>query len=199
MSKQKVGRLKRKFLPAASKEKRIIPVKLKALIMFFLAAWLLWACEPLVYQFDSVEDARMYRAAVSNSTPAQPDTLTIMAWNIRFGAGRLPWFGDACGERVILTAQEVTANLQNVAAKINEIQPDVLFLEEADVQSKRTAYIDEVQWLLDHTSLNYGAYGSIWKVQFIPSDGLGQMDLGTVILSPWHCVATRMHLPAIST
>ncbi len=143
------------------------------------------ACEPLVYDFDSTEDAVSYQAQKISALPATADTLTIMTWNIRFGAGRLPWFGDACGERVILTENEVKTNLRRIADEINEIQPDILFLQEVDVQSKRTAYIDEMQWLLDHTDLNYGAFASIWHAQFIPSDGLGRMNLGTAILSRW--------------
>ncbi len=152
-------------------------------ILFTVLLWT--ACDPLVYSFDSVEDAVPYQAARLSALPAQADTVTIMTWNIRFGAGRLPWFGDACGERVILTREEVETNLQRVAEKINEVNPDILFLQEVDVQSKRTAYIDELQWLLDHTHLNYGVFGSIWHAQFIPSDGLGRMNLGTTILSRW--------------
>ncbi len=151
----------------------------------FIVVILLMACEPLVYTFDSVEEAVPYKAAELSAVPAQGDTLNIMTWNIRFGAGRLPWFGDACGERVILTREEVETNLERVAEKINEINPDILFLEEVDVQSKRTTYIDEMQWLLDHTHLNYGVFGSIWHAQYIPSDGLGRMNLGTAILSRW--------------
>ncbi len=150
------------------------------LLIFFIAS-----CEPLVYDFDSTEDAVSYQAQKISVLPSTADTLTIMTWNIRFGAGRLPWFGDACGGRVILTENEVKTNLRRIAEKINAIQPDILFLQEVDVQSKRTAYIDEMQWLLDHSGLNYGAFASIWHAQFIPSDGLGRMNLGTAILSRW--------------
>ena len=88
------------------------------------------ACAPLVYDFDSTEDAVSYQAQKISDLPSAADTLTIMTWNIRFGAGRLPWFGDACGGRVILTENEVKSNLQRIAEKINEIQPDILFLQE---------------------------------------------------------------------
>lgn len=154
------------------------------------------ACAPLVYDFDATEDAVLYQAQKQDALPSAPDTLTIMTWNIRFGAGRLPWFGDACGSRVILTEKEVKAHLRLIAEKINEIRPDILFLQEVDIQSKRTAYIDEMQWLLDHTGLNYGAFASIWHAQFIPSDGLGRMNLGTAILSRWPLKnARRIALP----
>jgi len=65
-----------------------------------------------------------------------------------------------------------------------------------DRESKRTGYIDEIQWLLDNTYFNYGTYASIWQVQFIPSDGLGKMDMGNVIMSKWEITQTeRIQLP----
>ena len=162
----------------------------------FLLVFIVTACAPLVYEFDATEDAVLYQAIKRDAVPANVDTLTIMTWNIRFGAGRLSWFGDACGERVILTEHEVKTNLHLIADKINEIQPDILFLQEVDIQSKRTAYVNEMQWLLDHTGLNYGAFASIWHAQFIPSDGLGRMNLGTAVLSRWPLKnARRIALP----
>lgn len=149
------------------------------ILLFFLS------CDPLVTTFDDVETGNLYKASSLQPTVTQPDKIRVMTWNIRFGAGRLPWFGDSCGDRVILSKSEVSANLQGIADAINLIQPDILLLNEIDIESKRTAYIDEVQWLLDHTYLNYGAFASNWKSQFIPSDGLGRMNMGNAVLSRW--------------
>jgi len=150
------------------------------LLLFFVG------CDPLVTQFEELEDAVLYQANHPFSPMVRVDTLTAMTWNIRFAAGRnTPWFGDSCGDRVLLTEAEVTAGLENLAAAINRIQPDILLLQEVDVKSKRTAYIDQVRWLLDHTFLNFAAYASSWQAQWIPSDGLGRMDMGNAILSRW--------------
>lgn len=148
-------------------------------------------CEPLVETFDDMESAKNYRAKSLSATEDNPTMLRVMTWNIRFGAARIPWFGDSCGDKVILKKSFVTGNLQRIADKINETQPDILLLQEIDVQSKRSAYIDEVQWLLDHTHLNYGAFASVWKAQFIPSDGLGRMNMGNAILSRWPVSETQ--------
>ena len=143
------------------------------------------SCEPLATDFDATETAIYYTAG--SMTPVA-DTFTavrVMTWNIRFGAGRILWFGDACGERVILTEEEIYGSLQAIADKINQVKPDILLLQEVDIKSKRSAYIDQVQWLLDHTYFNYAVCGSQWKAQFIPSDGLGRMDEENVIFSRW--------------
>jgi endonuclease/exonuclease/phosphatase family metal-dependent hydrolase len=143
------------------------------------------SCEPLATSFDDVEDAIMYTSD-HIKTPLQPDSsIMVMTWNIRFGIGRSPWFGDACGNNTIFSVEEVMPHLEAIVSQIDSVHPDILFLQECDIKSKRTGYIDELQYILDHTYFNYAAYVSEWKSEFIPSDGLGRMDMGLVILSPW--------------
>ena len=149
------------------------------LVLFFIG------CESLVTRFEDVEDGVMYKAEQITTAPVSVDTLTVMTWNIRFAAGRMDWFGDCCGDRVDLTRSEVLTGLERIASFIETVQPDILFLEEVDVESKRTEYIDEMQWLLDHTYFNYGAYASMWQSQVVPSDGIGRINTGNAVLSRW--------------
>tara|TARA_B100000315_G_scaffold260939_1_gene328105 strand:- start:43087 stop:44160 length:1074 start_codon:yes stop_codon:yes gene_type:complete len=154
------------------------------------------SCEPLVNTFENVENAELYRANVITVPAVVPDTLKVMTWNIRFGAGRIPWFGDGCGDRVILTESEVMSGLNSIATFINSENLDIILLQEVDVFSKRTAYVDQVQWLLDNTGFNYGAFASMWEAQVIPSDGLGRVNTGNAILSKWNITdAERIQLP----
>lgn len=143
------------------------------------------ACEPLATGFDDVEDAIMYTKVKKEIMPQPDSTINVMTWNIRFGIGRQPWFGDACGDNTIFKREEVMPGLEAIVKRINEVKPDILFLQECDIKSTRTNYIDELQYLLDNTYFNYAAYVSEWKADYIPSDGLGRMDMGLVILSPW--------------
>ncbi|MCH7764778.1 MAG: endonuclease/exonuclease/phosphatase family protein [Candidatus Marinimicrobia bacterium] len=152
------------------------------LILFIIV---LISCEPLVTTFDDIEDAVLYEAKNVSSAPAPNGLLNVLTWNIRFGIGRLPFFGDSCGDRTVMTEKEVLDALELVAAKIDEINPDIILFQEVDRESKRTAYIDQVQWILDHTDMNYAAYASMWKAQTIPSDGIGRMDVGNVVMSRW--------------
>ena len=156
----------------------------------------LLSCEPLVTEFRDIEDAILYESSSKTNIQNSPDSLLVMTWNVRFGAARIPWFGDSCGDRVIMTSGEVVVHLENIADYINNVQPDILLLQEVDVESKRSGYIDQVQWLLDNTYFNYGAYASMWQAQFIPSDGLGRVDVGNAILSRWIITdAERIQLP----
>ena len=162
---------------------------LNTIFLFFLFIPVLLlgfsSCEPLATGFEDVEDAVMYSKSTIVAAQAPDSTLKVMTWNIRFGIGRQSWFGDACGNNTVFRKEEVIPGLDAVIARINQVRPDILFLQECDVKSNRTAYINELQYILDNTYFNYAAYVPEWKAEFIPSDGLGRMDMGLVLLSPW--------------
>ena len=141
--------------------------KTKSPLLFLLTILLLVSCDPLVTEFPTKQPAREYTAN-SITVPPNKDTLTVVTWNIRFGIGRAEWFGDSCGELVLFNNDEIQNGLELLAAKIIAMDADILLLQEVDIDSKRSAYIDQVQWLLDNTAMNYGVYASMWDVQFVP-------------------------------
>jgi len=148
---------------------------------------LLVSCKPLATQYeeDEITDAEYYEAVEKTPVPQPDSAVRAMTWNIRFGIGRSEWFGDACSNITVYSQEDVYPHLDAVVAKINEIKPDILLLQEVDINSKRTSYINELQYILDNTYFNYAAYVPEWCAQNIPSDGLGRMDMGLAILSPW--------------
>jgi endonuclease/exonuclease/phosphatase family metal-dependent hydrolase len=121
-----------------------------------------------------------------------------MTWNIKFGGARIDFFFDGWGNEVLMDEDVVLDNMQALADYIQLVDPDIMMLQEVDIDSKRSAYVDQVQYLLNHTNLNYGAYASQWKADFIPSDGLGRMNSGNAVLSKWEITsAKRIALPLI--
>lgn len=169
----------------------------KVLLLFSLYAVTV-ACDPFHTQFDDTEPARFYKAKTVQDDTIEKTTLTVMTWNIKYGGGRILFFWECGGKRGNMTESEVRGHMDGIAAKIRELDPDIVFLQEVDVLSKRSAYLDQVQYLLDHTSLNYGYYASAWKADFIPSDGIGRMDSGNAILSRWKLTdGKRIALPLI--
>jgi len=166
------------------------------IILSFLV--LIFSCDPFVNEFSDIGKASMYKA--SNL----PDTLLVyssgapikvVTWNIRFGSGRFPFFGDSCGDEVIADNQLVDNNMRAIADKLNELDADIVLLQEVDISSKRTGYMDQVQYLLNHTSLNYGSYASMWEADFIPTDGIGKINTGNAILSKYELTeAERIQL-----
>ncbi len=158
---------------------------------------LLASCDPFHTELEQ-STPRLYEAA--EPTAAEPPTsLVVMDWNVKFGGARIDFFFDCFGERVLMTRDEVVTNLEGLAAKIREVNPDVLLLQEVDVNSKRSAFLDQLQWLLDHTELNHAVYASHWQADFIPSDGLGAMDNGSAILSRWPIAEAERHALPLRT
>ena len=156
-------------------------------IMLFISS-----CDPLVTTFDDIEDAVLYQSNLLKEYPAKK-TISVMTWNIRFGVARLDFALDACGDRVIISKGEVITGLEGIAKKINDSNVDIVLMQEVDVQSKRSSYIDQVQWLLDNTGMNYGVYASKWKSQIILADGIGRVDAGNLILSKWKLEDAKRH------
>jgi endonuclease/exonuclease/phosphatase family metal-dependent hydrolase len=158
---------------------------------------LLAGCDALMFStgFDPIEPAVMYEAADLTSTDALDGPLTVISYNIKFGGARILFFWE-CGERYNMTSKEVKVNMEGIAEAIRQADPDILLLQEVDAEALRSAYLDQVQFLLDHTELNYGAYASQWKADFIPSDGLGRTESGIATLSRWPLTkAKRIALP----
>ena len=176
-------------------------MKTGSLELVVLALWggLTGACDPFHTGFADVEDAVYYQArSLSPQGTQRPSTVFAMTWNIRFASGRIPFFWECGGGRALMRGSEVLERLSAIAAKIRQVDPDIILLEEVDVGAKRSDYVDQVQWLLDHTDLNYAVYASQWKADFVPSDGVGPMDSGTAIASRWPLgEAERIALPLI--
>ena len=155
----------------------------------------MFSCEPFVTEFDDLTDAIMYQAANKTSPQYDGTDIKVVTWNIRVGSSRFPFFGDSCGESVILDDAAIARNMQAIADSINVMDLDIVLLQELDVSSKRTGYMDQVQYLLDNTNLNYGCYASMWKADYIPSDGIGRIDAGNAILSKYELTdAERIQL-----
>ncbi|MBN2725681.1 MAG: endonuclease/exonuclease/phosphatase family protein [Deltaproteobacteria bacterium] len=171
----------------------------KLILCVFPVFLTFYGCDPFNSEFGSVEKARYYVSDEITDTEYH-QVLRVMTWNVKFGGGRLDFFFDCHGDRVLMTSTEVKSNLDGIVSAVNRIDPDVLLLQEIDVLSKRSAYIDQVKYILQRTALNYGVYASQWKSDFVPSDGIGRVDSGNAILSKYQLShGERIALPFISS
>lgn len=146
------------------------------------------SCEPLAVDDTAARhDVPVFRRStvVAAADPGTPAHLRVVAWNIKYGAGRIPFWFDCWGDRVQMSHAEVEANMAKIYDLINEIDPDVLMTEETEVNSRRSAYYDMVQGILEHTKLNYAAYYQTWNAQYVASEGVGRIDLGNAIFSKY--------------
>ena len=160
-------------------------------LISILGLLLILGCEPFVTEFSDTSVAVPYEATSKSNETYNGDNIKVVTWNIRFGIARFPFFGDSCGDSVILDDATIEKNMAAIADLLNAMDADIVLLQEVDVSSKRTGYMDQVQYLLDNTNLNYGCYASMWKADFIPSDGIGRIDAGNAILSKYELTETE--------
>ena len=155
--------------------------------------WIL-GCESLYdsMEFDQ-ESAALFRASDVEipPDPGSPAQLRLMAWNIKYGGGRIPFWFDCWGDRIQMSSDEVKANMQGIYDLINEADPDILMVEEIEVNSRRSAYTNMVRGILENTKLNYAAYFEVWKSRYIPSEGLGRMNMGNALFSKYPMVSAK--------
>ena len=125
------------------------------------------ACEPLYTSWEGEDPAFLMAAAVIETPQASPSTLEVMSWNLKYGGGRINFWFDYWGDRALMTEAEADANIRGLIDLINEVDPDVLLAQEIERNSKRTAYRNMVQMVLDETPLNYAAYIPAWQARFV--------------------------------
>jgi endonuclease/exonuclease/phosphatase family metal-dependent hydrolase len=144
------------------------------------------------------EAAPIFRRSTLVPAPAvtSPPQLRVVAWNIKFGGARTPFWFDCWGDTMAIPKGEVLKNISNIQKLLDEVSPDILITEEVDIASRRTAYVDEVRELLERGPLNYAAWFESWSSGYVPSEGLGPVRMGNAIHSRYPIrKAERIRLP----
>ena len=150
-------------------------------LLVLLASSCEWVANDLRF---TREEIPIFRDQDFSAPPTTtPTRLKVMAWNIKYGACRIDFWFDFWGDRTQMSSTEVNECLTGVAGLIEEYQPDILITEEIEVNSRRSAYVDMVQFILDRTRLRFAAYGQTWDTRYTPSEGVGRIDLGNAIFS----------------
>ena len=90
-------------------------------------------CKPISESYEPTQDAVTYTSSILKNNPTPTSDIKLMSWNIRFGIARNNWFGDACGVNTIFPKNEIESNLKKITAKINTENPDILLIQECDV------------------------------------------------------------------
>jgi len=154
------------------------------------------ACSPLPHTWDPVEAFPVVSAAHPTPADPAPDGLRLLTWNLKFGGARVDFFFDGWGDRVHLSEAEVSANVDALIGLIEEVDPDILLAQEVDVGSRRSAYVDMVDEILQRTAFNHAAFVPVWVVDHIPQNGLGKVEMGQAVFSRYPIVRnTRVDLP----
>ncbi len=136
----------------------------------------------------------------AEKTLAVGDSLTVMSWNIGYGAlgDNADFFMDG-GESVNTADEErVRSNMDGVISEYELTKPDIIFFQEIDKNSTRSHHINEYE-LIQNTLKGYNStFANNFKVAFLPYPipPIGKVDSGVATFSAYPLInAERRQLP----
>ncbi len=140
------------------------------------------------------------KAALSLVDSSKDEPLSLLSWNIGFGAlgDNADFFMDG-GKAVQPSDKDrVQQNIQDMIAVLKEKKSDFIFLQEVDVNSTRTYHIDETQNFREAFADYANAFAYNLKTEFIPYPlpPIGKVGSGLLTLSKFALTnAERTQLP----
>ena len=142
------------------------------------------------------------RGTTSNKVDKNNE-IKLLTWNVGYGAldERQDCYWDG-GKGVLGESKEVVEeNITALRTKINEINPDIFFLQEVDINSKRSYFINELEIFKETFDENHyhNTFARNFKAGVVPlpiNNMTGKVDAGISIFSKFEVgAATRIQLP----
>jgi endonuclease/exonuclease/phosphatase family metal-dependent hydrolase len=164
-------------------------VYLLLLVILLFAGFMIYAT---LTDYEPPEQVVVYRSAHPD-TLAVPDTFSVMTWNIGYcGLGKeMDFFYDG-GKQVRASRENTLKYLKGVRDFLTANDSlDFMLLEEVDLHSKRTYFINELDTFKKYLP-GYKAFFALnYKVSFVPvpvTQPMGKVESGLVLLSKYEPV-----------
>ena len=176
---------------------------LQGILFIVLFGLLLFAGVLLVltlteYKPKATEKVSIHGQATKEIAPG--DAITVMTWNIGYGAlgDNADFFMDGGTKVKTATKNRVNSNMAGIVSEIKKVNPDVAFFQEADQNSDRSYRIDETKIITQKTTGYENTYATNYRVLFIPYPvpPIGKVSAGILTLSSYpQMTASRKQLP----
>ena len=169
------------------------------LILVILAGALLAVLTIMEYKPADTEAVPVETIGGQAMSLSTGDSIKLVAWNIGYGAlgDNADFFMD--GGKMVYTGDEtrVRENINAIVSEVKAQDPDILLLQEIDLNSSRSYYIDETNYF-DSLGFNNSAFAYNFKVAYFPFPipPYGKIDSGIITYSNYETTsATRIQLP----
>ncbi|MCR5102392.1 MAG: endonuclease [Butyrivibrio sp.] len=180
-------------------------------LKFILAVLLiavLFVCGFVAYltitQYDPEPEETVMPVGNGNSVLSSGDTIKFLTWNAGYGAlgDNADFFMD--GGSMVYTAEKdrVESNMNTLSSEIGKIDPNIIFVQEIDVEADRSYKIDETEYLRKSFPEMASTFSTNFKVNYVPYPipPIGQVYSGLLTLSDYDIsYATRYSLPSSFT
>ena len=152
-----------------------------ASIIAFVGGFLIFASATTLKVKD-VEDMKI-NGEIATKVDTSKD-IKLVTWNVGYGAldEREDCYWDGGKNSIGESKETVINNMTAIISKAKEINPDIFFLQELDLKSKRSYKVDELKMLQDEFGAQYNnSYACNFKAGFVPLpvyDFTGQVEAG---------------------
>lgn len=149
------------------------------------------------YRPESLESIEASGEATRSLAPERE--LTLLTWNVGYGAldETTDFFMD--GGTHVRTANEtrVANNMESIATEAAAIAPDIALFQEVDINSDRSARMDQAALLAQAFDGMQAFFATNYKTAFVPLGipPYGKIDGGLLTLTSFAASATRSALP----
>ena len=176
---------------------QVLAVILGIIILLFAAVFIYVSVTE--YKPADREEVPVEGAAVSGAI-RRGEELKIITWNIGYGAlgDNADFFMDGGKHVYSASRARVKENLDGITAYLAEADPDLLFLQEIDVNSMRSYGTDETALMAEVFPGYERAFALNFNVRFVPYPlpPIGRVESGIMTMSAYPVAgAERIQLP----
>jgi len=175
---------------------KIIGITFLSIIAFFL----LFVFVHTITEFKPKSREQIKIQGSASKTLSKGDTFSIITWNVGYAAlgENVDFFYD--GGKMIYGDEKpvVLKNISSIENQIEKDDCDVVFLQEVDVKSKRSHFINQLKYLAENLAGYNYSHATNYKVLFvpIPMPPLGKVNCGISTFSAYQFTdAERIALP----
>lgn len=150
------------------------------------------------YKPEDIEVVETYGLASKSVSPS--DTITLLTYNIGYGADddKHDFFMDGGKTVTTESADNITANINGIIETINKQDADVNFIQEVDIDSKRSYNIDEANLISGAFPESNIAFATNFLCAYIPypiTDNIGKVNAGILTVNKFNAdIAERISL-----
>lgn len=150
-----------------------------------------------------VEKANLVCKADAPSFPKDKKELRILSWNVQFSASRKYHFFYDNGKDVLASKADVEATLKEIIRVAKETKPDIILWQEFDINSKRSAYVNQLEGAWKALPFGCRADTPYFLSGFVPApsfgNAMGKVDMRLAVFSKYKMKnPMRYALPALT-
>jgi len=176
----------------------IIAVIVLAAIVVLFAGLLIFLA---ITEYKPADTEEIEISGSSSAVLHTGDSVTVMSWNIGYGAlgDNADFFMDGGTSVYTADKERVNSNMSGIIDEIKKVSPDLLLIQEIDVNSDRSYHISELDLFSDTFDGCVHDFANNFKVEFMPIPffpPMGKVDSGISTFSRYNITsAERIQLP----